>query len=183
MTTRSRSLYKLSIIAMSVAAITVCSWIYIPLPVGFTLQIFAIFLISGCFSLEISLSATLIYLSLGIMGVPVFSGFGAGFSALMGASGGYLIAFPFACLVISLPQRKYADSPFLYTLTMSLALIVCYVLGCVWYMYVFSYPSSASLWAALSVTVLPFIIADALKILLAALICKRLRSYLKRFQL
>ena len=177
---RSKALFNLSTVAMSVALITVCAWIYVPLPIGFTLQTFAIFLVSGCFPLGISLCSVLLYLCLGIIGIPVFSGFGGGFSAIVGPSGGFLIAFPVACLIIALFQKRYSQGIIYYIAAMTFAQTVCYVFGCIWYILVFSYPSGIGIGAALTVTVLPFIVTDALKILLTSLVYKRLHSYLKR---
>ena len=82
-------------IALMAVIITICSWIAIPLTVSFTLQTFAIY-----FALKVSggkkgLIAIILYILLGIIGVPVFTGFKAGLSAIAGPTGGYIIGFIF----------------------------------------------------------------------------------------
>ena len=176
----SGAVYKLSIIAMCVAVITLCSWLAIPFPISFTMQTFAIFLIAGCFSPQISLSAVVIYLFLGIIGIPVFSGFNAGFSAILGASGGCLIAFPFCALIISLFRTHYFEKKALYILLMLFSLGICYIFSCLWYLFVFTHFANANILTAISICVLPFIIPDLFKIFLTYLIFRRLYPYIER---
>ncbi len=180
MSTYSGAVYKLSLIAMCVAAITLSAWLAIPFPISFTMQTFAIFLISGCFSPQISLSAVIIYLLLGIIGIPVFSGFNAGFSAILGASGGCLIAFPFCALIISLFRKHYFEKKILYILLMLFSLAICYIFSCFWYLFIFAPSAGSNILTAISICVLPFIIPDILKIFLVYLIFKRLNPYLDR---
>lgn len=173
----SKTIYKLTLIAMCIAVITISAWISIPFAIGFTLQIFAIFLISGCFPLEISLSAVILYLLLGVLGIPVFSGFNTGISALTGASGGFLVGFVFSVLIISTYKKHYGKKKYLYLLTMSVSLLLCYFFGCVWYMYLYK----ASLWAALGICVTPFLVPDIIKILLVFIAFNKMFPYIKRF--
>lgn len=180
MSTYSGAVYRLSLIAMCVAAITLSSWIAIPFPISFTMQTFAIFLISGCFSPQISLSAVIIYLLLGITGLPVFSGFNAGLSAFLGASGGCLLAFPFCALIISLFRKHYSEKKILYILLMLCSLVLCYLFSCLWYLFIFAPSTGANPFTALSICVIPFIIPDILKVFLTYLIFKRLTPYIEQ---
>ena len=180
---KSRAIYKLILIATCAAFLTLCSWISFPFIVSFSLQIFAVFLICGCFSPSISLSAILLYILIGLIGVPVFSGFSSGASAIMGASGGFIIAFIFASPIISIPQKRFSKSPAIYIFTMVISLIVCYVCACIWYAFVFCYPSRCSLLAAMSVCVFPFVIFDILKILLASIVRKKLKPFIDKLPL
>lgn len=173
---RSKLIYKLTIIAMCIAIITLCAWISLPFTVGFTLQIFAIFLISGCFTLDISLSSVALYLLLGMIGVPIFSGFNTGISALMSTSGGFLVGFLLSVPIISLFKRYYATRSFIYIVTMIISLLVCYAFGCIWYMNLYS----ASFVSALGICVIPFLIPDAIKIFLVVVVFKKLDPYIKR---
>lgn len=177
---KTKALRELIIIALSAAIITVCSWISIPLIVPVTLQSLAIFLIAGLFPIKISLSAVSLYLLLGFLGLPVFAGFNGGFTALLGASGGFLIGFIPAVLIISALKRSYQKSNALYALTMTLGLLICYIFGCCWYMLVFCYGSTPSLFYTVSVCVFPFILFDAIKIFSALLIRKKLVPYIQR---
>ena len=180
---KSRTIYRLIVIATCVAFLTMCSWITFPFVVSFSLQLFAVFLICGCFSPTISVSAVALYILLGLIGAPVFSGFSSGSSAFAGASGGFILSFVLVSIIISAFRKYYSKNIFSYVLTMSVSLIVCYICGTVWYMYVFSYPSPCSVGAALTVCVLPFIIFDAIKILLAALALKKLQPFINKLPL
>ena len=88
--------------ALMAVIITICSWISIPLVVPFTLQTFAIFFalvfLGGTYG---TISIT-VYILLGIIGVPVFSGFKSGIAAITGPTGGYIVGFVFSGLLFLL---------------------------------------------------------------------------------
>lgn len=175
-------LYKITTIAMSVSILTICSWITIPFTIGITLQTYAVFLISGCFGLSISLSAISAYLLLGIMGIPVFSGFNAGISAFIGPSGGFLLGFLLSAIIISAFRRHYRNNSWCYLITMTASQIICYIMGCLWYAGVFFHGVSISLISVLSACVLPFLLTDAAKIILVSMTFKRISPYIQNFQ-
>lgn len=176
----SRSVYSICVIAMCVAVMSLCSWISIPLPVSFTLQTLAVFLISACFPPSISVSAMLAYLLLGLMGAPIFSGFGAGPATLFGISGGFLLSFPLCALFISLAVRGKPPFSVRFFAISALAALFSYLCGCMWYVFVFTSGTPADIVAALTLCVLPFIIPDALKIFVCALVIKKLEPFLQR---
>ena len=80
-------------IALMAVIIAVCSWISIPGPVPFTLQTFAVFSALLLLGTRNGILSITVYLLLGAVGVPVFSGFSGGLSHLVGPTGGYLIGF------------------------------------------------------------------------------------------
>ena len=82
-------------IALFAVLIVICSWISIPTLVPFTLQTFAIYLTVLLLGWKRGLGAILVYILLGIVGVPVFSGFKAGLGVVAGPTGGYIIGFIF----------------------------------------------------------------------------------------
>lgn len=167
-------------IALAAVLITVCSWITVPIPsVPFTLQIFgvyaAIFTLGG---LKGALSVAL-YIALGLIGVPVFSGFKPGLPALLGPTGGYIWGFLLSALVcwlaFSLMKKRSAPRDLLVAFG---ALLLCYAFGTAWFVYVYTRDTgSVGVWTALTLCVLPYIIPDALKILgaykLAQIVKKR----------
>ena len=71
-------------IALGVVLITVCSWISIPMAVPFTLQTFAVFTVCGMLGGRRGTISVLIYILLGLLGIPVFSGFMGGAGVLFG---------------------------------------------------------------------------------------------------
>lgn len=170
----------LAYIALFAVLMTVCAWITIPFPVPFTLQTFALFLALMTLGGQRGLYAVLVYLLMGLTGLPVFSGFQSGLGALLGPGGGYLMGFPAAALLYrQLRPAPYESSraDFLAALA---GLLVCYVLGTLWFWGVYA-PASGSISpvAALSLCVFPFLIPDLIKLVLAAVLARRLKQHLR----
>lgn len=167
--------YHLTYIAMCVAFLTVCSWITIPFAINFTMQVFAVFLIAVLSDWKSSLCSVLLYLALGFCGVPVFSGFMAGPMVFVHITGGYLIGFLISAPIISIFAKRVAHKKLLLILVMGIGLLICYTFGVVWYRMIYPDPS---LWGAVVVCVLPFLLPDFLKILIVLLVADRIRPHL-----
>lgn len=142
--------------------------------ISFTLQTFAVFLALGLLGGKWGSLAILVYLLLGAMGVPVFSGFQGGFGVLFGTTGGYLTGFLFSSLVFWLITVLLPGKKGLF-LAMAAGLIVCYLFGSFWYAYF--YAQSASFTEILSLCVLPYVIPDALKLWLAFFLTRKLKRF------
>ena len=69
------------------------------IPVPFTLQTFFVLLSGALLGPRKGAAAQLSYLAMGATGMPVFAGLAGGFPYLLGPTGGYLLAFPFAAFV------------------------------------------------------------------------------------
>ena len=170
----------LSYIAMGVALIAVCSWISIPLPVPITLQTFAICLITAVLGLRLGLWAVVVYILLGAAGLPVFSGFRSGIGTLLGTTGGYIIGFVFTALAVGLGVKRFGRKPPLLALFMAIGILLCYAFGTAWFVLVYTRTSRAiGVLTALSWCVFPYLLPDAVKILLAVSLTGRLHSLLK----
>ena len=92
------------IIALFAALISVATIIIPPIPIfsiPVTLQTLMIMITGLLLKPRDAFLAVLLYLILGVIGIPVFSGFNSGLSAILGPTGGFLLAFPFASLLIS----------------------------------------------------------------------------------
>ena len=87
------ALRDLAFIGLFSVLIAVCSWITIPGPVPFTLQTFGIFCALGMLGGKRGTCSILVYILLGIIGIPVFSGFTGGVGQLLGMTGGYIVGF------------------------------------------------------------------------------------------
>lgn len=162
-------------IAMFTVIIAICSWISIPSTVPFTLQTMGVFLAVGVMGGKRGSIAVLIYLLLGIFGLPVFAGFTGGLGIILSNRGGYIIGFLFTSLVMWGIEKVMGNKTWVLTLSMILGLLVCYAFGTAWFMTVYTNNvGKIGLWTALGWCIFPFIIPDMLKITLALLICKRL---------
>ena len=167
-------------IALFAVMIAVCSWISIPATVPFTLQTFCVFLAVGVLGGKRGTLAVLVYLLLGIVGLPVFAGFSGGIGCLLGTTGGYIVGFLFSALVMWAMERFLGKKPWVLALSMVLGLIVCYAFGTVWFMQVYAKTTGAiGIWTALGWCVFPYIVPDLVKIVLAMVLCKRLAAAIR----
>ncbi len=176
---------ELAFTAMGTALISVCSWIsvpaFLPTMVPFTLQTFAVCLVTAVLGLRLGVWSVGIYLLLGACGAPVFAGFKGGFAALLGTTGGYLIGFLFTALVTGLAAEKRGRRPAPLIAAMALGVLLCYAFGTAWFLVVYAKNSGAiGLGTALAWCVLPYLIPDALKIALAAFLTGKLHPLLNR---
>ena len=167
-------------IAQSAAVMAVCSWISVPAAVPFTMQTFGVFLAVGLLGGRRGTLAVLVYLLLGAAGLPVFSGFTGGPGHLLGPTGGYIIGFLFSALVMWLIERVSGRSIKTLILSMIAGLLVCYAFGTAWFITVYTRDSgSIGIMTALTWCVIPYIIPDAIKIMLAADLTRRMRPLIK----
>ena len=166
-------------IALFTALICVCAWITIPSAIPFTLQLFAIFLTLGLLGGKKGTIAVACYILLGLVGAPVFSGFKGGIAALSGVTGGYIVGFVFSALVYWGFTALFKEKFWSKIVAMFLGLIVCYAFGTAWFVFVKGSTSSPTDFSsALMLCVVPFIVFDVVKILLAAFLTRVLEPHL-----
>lgn len=143
-----------------------------PVPISFTnLAVYLAIYVLGCRRGTISY---LVYLLIGLVGVPVFSGFTGGVAKLFGPTGGYLIGFLFMALVCGWAIDRFDCAIVPSVVGMALGTVVCYVFGTAW----LAYQAHLTFYAALALGVLPFLIGDAAKIVVAACVGPQLRRRL-----
>lgn len=134
--------------------------------------------------LEKGLSTILIYILLGLVGVPVFAGFKSGVPALMGATGGYIFGFAFAVVISGLAKlipvkNKFARIGVFFAANI-LGLTICYVFGTAWFITVYGKNvGSIGVKSALMLCVVPYIVPDLVKLFIAAVLSVRLGIYMK----
>ena len=109
------------------------------------------------------------YLLLGLVGLPVFSGFRGGAAALLDPAGGFLWGFLLAGLAYRLLERL-GKLP-----AMTAALLVAYACGCLW----FTFWAGVPWYTALLTCVVPYLIPDALKLWMAYTLSKRIGKYIR----
>ncbi len=180
MTAAAGKLKTLDIVYIGIFAvlIAICSWISIPTTVPFTLQTFGVFMAVSILGGERGSLAVLVYILLGAIGIPVFAGFTGGLGILMGSTGGYIVGFLFSAIVMWGIEVLFGNRPLVRILSMLAGLLVCYALGTVWFMAVYSSGNGpVSLMTVLGWCVFPFVIPDVIKITLAYLIAPRIRPY------
>jgi biotin transport system substrate-specific component len=115
----------------------------------------------------------LLYLFIGSVGLPVFSGFRGGVSMLLDATGGYLFGFLFASLLFWLLEAVIGKNKLARFISSLASLMLLYAIGSMWYSVVYLGGLENILSAILS-TVLPFTLFDVVKIALAYIVSVRI---------
>lgn len=168
---------RMTRIALCAALLAPCAWLSVPTQPPFTMQTFGIFLTLLLLGAKDGTIAIGLYILLGALGVPVFSGFNGGMGALMGPTGGYIVGFLLICLIFGLLCGKGAGL-WLKALALLLGLAVCYAFGTLWFVKVYGdMKGPISTLSALSMCVFPFILPDLAKLALALWAGKRLEKY------
>ena len=166
----TRSLTRISLFA---ALMAVSALIYIPLPVPITLQTLvmfsALFILGG----RDGSIAVFVYILLGALGLPVFSGFSGGVARLLDASGGYILGMLAGALLYWLLDVVFPKRAALKVVNSAICLLTIYVFGTLWFTFVYA-NGEKTLGAVLLACVVPFIIPDAIKIYLAYYISKKI---------
>lgn len=161
-------------IAMCAVVTAVSSWLIIPTVVPFTMQTFGVFLTVGMLGGKKGSLSILTYILLGVVGLPVFSGFTGGIGSLMGVTGGYIIGFLLAALLMWGMEHFWGKRKSVLVLSMFLGMMVCYCFGTIWFIKVYtSNTGEIGVWTALSWCVLPYLLPDILKIMLALSVRKK----------
>ena len=155
----------IALMSLMSAVIAVSSWITIPYTVPFTMQTFAVFLSLRLLGGKKGTVSVILYVLLGAVGLPVFSGFRGGIGVLAGPTGGYITGFILAAVLYMIFEKKTSGRAGAY-IVMTAGLILCYLAGTVQFSLVVN-GSLRSFPAALATCVLPYIIPDAVKIILA----------------
>ena len=166
--------------AMGVALTAVCSWISVPAvftTVPFTLQTFAVCLVTALFGLRLGLFTVVGYILLGLVGAPVFAGFSGGLSALLGPTGGYIVGFLFTALAVGLAVDRFGREWKALIPAMALGILLCYTFGTVWFVIVYARNNGPiGVMTALGWCVFPYLLPDAVKIALASTLTRRLHG-------
>lgn len=164
--------------AIAAALICVASPFSIPMPglVPLSLGTFAIYLCGALLGGKRATVAVAVFILIGAVGLPVFTGFTGGFAKLLGVTGGYIIGYIPLAFITGIFAEKFKNV-LLMPAGMVLGTAALYAFGTAWFMI----STGSGLGAALMSCVVPFLIGDGIKIALATVIAKPLRSRLNAF--
>lgn len=121
----------------------------------------------------------IVYLLLGAVGMPVFSGYAGGIAKLAGPTGGYLVGFIPMVLIAGYVMEKANRDIIVTIISMIFGTAICYALGTAW----FVFQTGSTIDHALTVCVYPFIPFDIAKIVIAVLVGGKLRTALRAAKL
>lgn len=179
MKTEKRDFFNVrSMVFMAIFAALICvaAPYAIPLPglVPISLGTFAIYLTGAMLGGKRGTVAVCVYILLGAVGLPVFTGFAGGFAKLLGPTGGYIVGYIPLVLLTGIFSDMQSKKHWTMPVGMVLGTAVMYAFAVAWYMIM----NSSPLGTALMNCVVPFLIGDTIKIVLATVIAAPLRSRL-----
>lgn len=161
---------------VALAAAILCVLAPWSIPIGglpLTLSLFAVLLISYILPLRVSLGAVLVYIALGAVGMPVFAGFVSGFQAIVGPTGGFILAYPLVAIVASkLGGGLKKNCAFGVIST-----ILCYFIGSLW----LSFTTDAEFLPSLGAVAVSYGIFDMIKAVSASLLAEAIKPRLNKF--
>ena len=167
--------YQMAVTALMAAVMCVLGPLTVPIgAVPISLANFVICLTAWLLGPKFGTLSVAVYLCIGLIGVPVFSGYGAGLAKLAGPTGGYLVGYLLLALIGGLFIEKSNGNPVVSGIGLVLGDAACYVLGTAW----FVFQMRCELGYALSVCVYPFIALDLAKIVVSCVVGALLRKRL-----
>ena len=163
------------IVLIGVFAAMICVFAPFSVPVGpipISLASFAVY-IASALGAKKGCAAVGIYILIGALGLPVFSGFSGGISKIAGLTGGYIIGYMFCALLSGIIIERAGNKKSAYPMAFIIGTAILYAFGTAWFMI----QSGNGLYESLLACVIPFLIGDAVKIAAASVIVYRMRSY------
>ncbi len=169
--------YKMILVALFAALIAVGAFIRVPVPlVPFTMQTFFVVLAGMLLGKKLGAASALVYLAVGLVGIPVFTQ-GGGIGYVLKPSFGYLIGFVVGAFITGALVQKAASPSFGRLLLAAFAgLLAVYVLGTTYFYFLSNYylGNQVSVWTSVLYCFLVFVPGDLAKSLVAALIARRM---------
>ncbi|MEJ9281222.1 biotin transporter BioY [Ureibacillus thermosphaericus] len=171
----SSKTYSLVLTAFGAAIIAVLAQITIPLPlVPITGQTLAIGLIVTILGFKYGTIAVLVYILLGAVGLPVFTGMSGGLSILVGPTGGYIVGFILTALVMGAYLNKFGFTYFHAIIANVMGMMITLAFGTVWLKIV----AEMSFMQAFLAGAAPFIVLEMIKGVIAAYVGIAVRNRL-----
>lgn len=162
---------KMALCGLFAALLCICAWLAIPMgDMAVTMQTFGIFLCLLLLGGKYGSLSIFLYLLMGVVGLPVFARFQGGLGILLGPTGGYIWGFGVSALLYWSIAKAVGKLPALI-----LGLVLCYTLGSLWYWLLYA---GGGLWAVLIRCVVPFLVPDAIKLILAFTLYRQLKKHL-----
>ena len=145
-----------------------CAQISIPLPgdpVPVTGQTFAVLLTGAALGANRGAAGQLLYLAMGLVGLPFYADGAHGVDVIFGATGGYLVAFPIAAWVTGkLAEARYDRTPLKALPAFTIGSLIVFAIGVPW----LAVSADISLAKAIELGFVPFIPGGIVKAVLAA---------------
>ena len=199
---RSQKTIQLAEAALMSAVLCVLAPFTIPIPVSpvpLSLATFVVYLAAVLLGAKRGAVSVLLYLLLGLVGLPVFSGFSGGAGVLLGPTGGYLVGYVLCAVIVGWLTERGKVRNWLYkafsseegakcswkpvcwnVLAMALGTLACYGFGTAWFLVIMK--GAYTITQALLVCVAPYLLFDMIKIFAAAAVAVPIKKILWRIK-
>lgn len=168
---------QMCLTALFLALMCVLSPLSIPVgPIPITLATLILYITGSLLDWKYAPLVIVLYLLLGVIGLPVFSSFQGGPQILLGPTGGYLVGYLPCIIIESLLISFFKDKKWLYPIAMIAGTIILYLLGSIWFMFY----KEMDFGKTLLICVVPFLGGDAFKIGIASFCAFKLRPLIDR---
>ena len=181
---RRNLIVTLTLSALFCTLICIGSFIRIPLPnmLPVTLQTFFVLLTGLVLPLKASTLATLTYMALGLIGLPIFSG-GGGLGYVLMPNFGFIIGFVIATVIISVITEKLKNRKLWQYIAISLlGMAVIYIIGILYFAFITNIHNNndySAIWFIQTVF-LPFLPKEIICIILASLSAYKIKPYITK---
>lgn len=172
---KKENLKKLVYIGLSAAILSVVAPFSIPLGgIPITFCTLLIYIYCNIYKPKITIPSVLLYITVGAVGLPVFSSFRGGIAHILSPSGGFIIGYiPLACIISLLLSRR---SNIIYKFAVMLvSTFVLYLCGILWY----SFFTADFDMRTVVVFVAYFIPVDIIKIIIALILSRKIKNVIK----
>ena len=176
----SRLARQAVLVVIGIAVLTMSARISVPMwPVPVTMGTFAVLALGAAYGPRLGLVTILGYMALGMLGFDVFAGSSAevkGIAYMMGGTGGYLLGYVLATVALGMLARRGWDRSVVWmAVAMVIGNAIIYVPGLLWLGVLYGWDQPILAWG-----LWPFLIGDALKLMLAAVLLPGLWTLLGR---
>jgi len=169
---KNKTIKQLVVNAIYIALLVVSSFISIPInQIPYTLQTLVVFIILILLNYKDSIIIFIIYLVMGLIGLPVFSGFTSGFTPTLG----FIIGFIISPIIYLIGEKiiKIKNDKLKIFINCFISLLFIDLIGAIYFALYFDYDILTSI----LISVLPYILIDIIKIIIAVIVTKRLKVY------
>lgn len=175
---------RLTLDSIALAILIISAYISIPVTeITYTLQVLVVLLLAFLLPVSDGIIISVIYILIGLIGLPVFSSFKGGLSYIFNPSFGFLIGFIFVPivkgLIYILPINKELTKQ---VLTSIISILIIYLIACIYFYLIQKYyfGNSINYIYVITIVVMPYILVDILKITAAILIANKLKPIIKQ---
>lgn len=172
---------RITIDSIFLALLIVSSYIAIPLSdISLTLQVLVVLLLALILPFIDAEIVIIIYIVMGLMGIPVFSNFLGGISKIFTPSFGFILSFISVPVIVKLLSKLKIKSETLKTLIICfVSLIIIYIIG-ILYLFIIRSVYDVNIISFIVVSILPLFPFDIIKAVLVSFTIKKFKTTLER---